>query len=116
MISDFDRYQRQTRKTAIYPANSQVDIVAYLALGVASEAGEVAGKVKKVLRDDRPEDGLIPEEAKAAILAELGDVLWYVARLVDELDENLSAVVQENTRKLTSRLERGTIQGSGDNR
>lgn len=115
-ISDLDKYQRSTRTTAIYPADSQLNIVAYLALGVASEAGEVAGKVKKVLRDDRPCDGLIPKEAKDAILAELGDVLWYVARLADELDENLSAIAQANLFKVVSRHARGTIQGSGDNR
>lgn len=101
----FNDYQVWTAATAIYPPESALE---YLTLGLTSEAGEVAGKVKKYIRDgDFNRDDAI---------AELGDVLWYVARLADELDVDLSVVVKANYEKLESRKERNTITGSGDNR
>lgn len=101
----FVEYQHRTRETAIYPADQGV---VYTALGLASEAGEVAGKVKKAIRD-----GI---NVRSAVIDELGDVLWYVARLADELGEPLSDVAERNLLKLGARAERGTLSGSGDER
>lgn len=102
----FDDYQKFARTTAIYPPDAGI---IYPALGLASEAGEVAGKVKKYIRDG----GEFPVEA---LKAELGDVLWYVAVLAAEFGINLSDVAQANANKLIDRASRGTLIGSGDNR
>lgn len=104
---DFDDYQEWTRSTAIYPRESALE---YTVLGLVSEAGEVAGKVKKIIRDG--DDGPLRDAA----IAELGDVLWYLARVADELGVELSAIAVENHYKLESRKSRGVIGGSGDNR
>lgn len=101
----FDAYQDFTDETAIYPPEKGLE---YTALGLASEAGEFAGKVSKAIRDNNYDTD--------AMIAELGDVLWYVARAAAELDIHLSDVAKENVEKLKSRLERGKISGSGDNR
>ena len=104
-------YQDGARRTARYP-NVGENIV-YPALGLASEAGEVAGKVKKVLRDD---GGKVSPQRRAEILQELGDVLWYVAQLATELNIKLDDVADENLKKLASRQDRGVISGEGDTR
>lgn len=106
-------YQAATRDTAIYPGAQDVGFEAlpYLALGLTSEAGEVAGKVKKALRD---EAGYVSDERRTQLLDEVGDVLWYLARLADELGEPLGAVARSNLAKLESRKERGTLGGDGD--
>jgi len=98
-------YQEWTRTTAIYPKDTALT---YLGLGLASEAGEVTGKISKMIRDG----GLNVLDT----LDEVGDVLWYCARIVDELGFNLEDVLEKNCVKLTSRLERGTLSGSGDKR
>jgi len=108
---DFDNYQIKSRKTAGYPAIGHP--VIYPVLGLANEAGEVAGKIKKVFRD---KDGQISEETRQALKAELGDVLWYLAQVATELDLSLEEVAEHNIAKLYDRLERGTIRGEGDNR
>ena len=87
--------------------------VIYPALGLASEAGEVAGKVKKVLRDAA---GKLDLEQAHKIIDELGDVLWYVTCIVDDLGFTLEEVLERNQAKLLGRVERNTIQGSGDER
>lgn len=102
---DFDLYQQWTKKTARYPSEI------YAVLGLAEEAGEVAGKYAKSIRDGWTEDAL-----HAALLAELGDVLWMVARVADDHHISLSSVVNYNIEKLEGRLVKGTIHGSGDNR
>jgi len=80
-------------------------------LGLAGESGEVAEKIKKMLRDD------IPEEAvRESLVKELGDVLWYVANLAHDLSITLDEVAHANVSKLLDRSERGVLQGSGDNR
>lgn len=107
---DFETYQNAARKTALYANDYRVT---YPALGLASEAGEVAGKVKKVLRDRGGDFG---EEQIAAIKDELGDVLWYVATLASDLGIALDDIAGGNVEKLRSRLERGAIQGDGDTR
>lgn len=103
-------YQEQASQTAAYPREHRI---AYLALGLTSEAGEVAGKYKKVLRD---QDGLITENDLDALSLELGDVLWYVSQLATELGLCLHDIAEDNLIKLRSRKARGTIQGSGDSR
>lgn len=108
----FEDYQRQSSKTAIYPKVGGHSFV-YPALGLASEAGEVAGKFKKIIRDDA---GKLDEAKKQEICQELGDVLWYIAQLATELDLNLDEVAAANLEKLFSRMERDQLRGSGDNR
>ena len=107
----FDEYQTKSRKTAGYPAIGHP--VIYPALGLVNEAGEVAGKIKKVFRD---KGGEISDETRAALKAELGDVLWYVAQVCTELGLSLDEVAGYNLEKLYSRLERGTLRGDGDDR
>jgi len=85
----------------------------YPALGLAEEAGEVAGKFAKAVRDN---DGVISSDRKNEIIKELGDVTWFVAELCTLLGVSLEEVMQKNIDKLTSRKERGVIKGSGDNR
>lgn len=103
-------YQTQASKTAVY---NDADVIIYPALGLFSEAGEVAGKVKKVLRDN---NGQFDPEKREAIADELGDVLWYIASLCTDLKIGMEVVAQRNLDKLNSRMARGVIQGSGDNR
>jgi NTP pyrophosphatase (non-canonical NTP hydrolase) len=100
---DFDRYQEQTRQTAVYPKENAIE---YLALGLNGEAGEVAEKVKKQIRDDEDKD----------IMSELGDVLWYLTRLTDELGVSMNELAESNLDKLLDRKERGVIHGEGDDR
>jgi len=101
----FDIYQDFTDSTAIYPPEKGLE---YTALGLASEAGEFAGKVKKAIRDNTYDAD--------AMAAELGDVLWYLARAAAELDYHLSTIAEMNVEKLKSRKERNVISGEGDNR
>lgn len=107
----FEEYQTQSRKTAKYP-NAGNNFI-YPTLGLAGESGEVAEKIKKVLRD---KSGIIDETTKQEITKELGDVLWYVAQLSTELGLSLNNVAAENIKKLFSRMERGKLGGNGDNR
>ncbi len=108
---DFNEYQTKSRKTAGYPAIGHP--VIYPTLGLANEAGEVAGKIKKVFRD---KNGQISPETREALKAELGDVLWYIAQVATELGLSLDEVAEHNITKLYDRLERGKIRGDGDNR
>jgi NTP pyrophosphatase (non-canonical NTP hydrolase) len=108
-------YQVWTRKTAKYPKElTQFEpSLAYLILGLAGEAGEVANKYKKIIRD---KSGIMDHEDEVSLIDELGDVLWYIARIVDELGYGLTDLAGVNYHKLESRLQRGKIGGSGDNR
>jgi NTP pyrophosphatase (non-canonical NTP hydrolase) len=108
---DFNHYQTKSRKTAGYPAIGHP--VIYPALGLVNEAGEVAGKIKKIFRD---KGGAINDETREALKAELGDVLWYLAQIATELDLSLDDIAESNIAKLYDRLERGKIRGDGDNR
>jgi len=103
-------YQKLSRRTAAYPREAWL---AYPALGLAGEAGEVAEHAKKAIRDDR---GQITEERRSAMAKELGDVLWYVAQLASELELNLDEIAQANLDKLLSRQQRGVLSGDGDDR
>jgi NTP pyrophosphatase (non-canonical NTP hydrolase) len=107
----FEQYQKHARTTALYP-NVGSNFV-YPTLGLVGEAGEVAEKVKKVLRDS---GGIMDDERKSQIRKELGDVLWYIAQLCTELGFTMDDAAQENLDKLQSRLERGKLSGSGDDR
>ena len=106
----FNDYQRNTAKTAIYPPEIGL---AYVTMGLAGEAGEIANKVKKIYRDKQ---GVLDDETRAILSAELGDVLWYVSQLATEVGVDLATVANDNIKKLTSRKERGTLTGDGDNR
>jgi NTP pyrophosphatase (non-canonical NTP hydrolase) len=108
---DFITYQTKSRKTAGYPAIGHP--VIYPTLGLVNEAGEVAGKIKKVFRD---KGGEISDETREALKAELGDVLWYIAQVATELGLSLDEIAEYNIAKLYDRLERGKIRGDGDNR
>jgi NTP pyrophosphatase (non-canonical NTP hydrolase) len=108
---DFSDYQTKSRKTARYPAIGHPLI--YPTLGLTNEAGEVAGKIKKIFRD---KNGVIGEEERAALKGELGDVLWYLSQICTELNLSLDEVAEHNIAKLYDRLERGKIGGEGDNR
>lgn len=104
----FDEYQAFTRTTAIYPQHLALP---YLTAGLAEEAGEVAGKYKKSIRD-----GWTAEKFEEQVVAELGDVLWYLARYADELGFSLQDIAELNKIKLQSRKDRAVLQGSGDAR
>lgn len=110
-IQDFDTYQRESRKT--WSLIHTDHPIVYPTLGLVNEAGELAGKVKKIFRD---KDGVISEADREALKGELGDVLWYLAQICTELGLGLDEVAGANIEKLFSRLERGRIQGDGDNR
>lgn len=105
-----NEYQDMAIETAIYGAGHKI---VYPALGLAGEAGEVANKVKKVLRD---KDGVFTEEAKREIAFEIGDALWYCAALARDLGYTLEEIARSNIEKLNSRKDRNVISGSGDNR
>lgn len=106
-------YQREAATTAIYPGSGTPLGLYYASLGLAGEAGEVAGKVSKIIRDDM---GTVTEERRAALVSELGDVLWYVAALADELDADLVMIADVNLRKLRRRADCGVLGGEGDER
>ena len=109
-----NQYQADAATTAIYKWK-----VIYPALGLANEAGEVLGKLKKLIRDSDVRfdgEGKITDQQRADLGAELGDVLWYISNLSRDLGLNLNDVAAMNLEKLQSRQERGVIGGSGDNR
>lgn len=105
-----NEYQKLTIETAIYPGAGTGDNreLTYLALGLASEAGEAAGKIKKLLRDGQ----YVPMD----LAYELGDVCWYIARLSEALGYDFETILRWNHKKLTTRKENNTLNGSGDNR
>lgn len=107
---NFSEYQRLSRRTAEYPREAWL---AYPALGLAGEAGEIAEHAKKAIRDD---GGSVSDQRKSAMSKELGDVLWYVAQIATELGLDLDAIAQQNLDKLLSRQQRGVLSGSGDDR
>ena len=106
---DFERYQSESRKT--WSLVSTDHAIVYPTLGLVNEAGEVAGKIKKIFRD---KGGVISEDDRAALKDELGDVLWYLTQICTELKLPLEEVAAQNVSKLFDRLERGVIRGEGD--
>ena len=109
-ISDLDMYQKVALTTAIYPREQAI---IYPTLGLTGEAGEVANKVKKIIRDgsDSKDEKLVSE-----IKAEIGDCLWYIAVLANDFDIKLSDIASTNIEKLANRKKNNTIHGSGDTR
>ena len=105
-----NEYQSEAIATAIYPIEEAVN---YPILGLVGEAGELANKWKKVIRD---KGGDLDASTRSDLVAELGDVLWYVAALARDLGSNLNDVAAGNLLKLSQRKAKGTLQGSGDNR
>jgi len=108
---DFKTYQKKARVTAQYPNLGSNNI--YPTLGLVGEAGEVAEKVKKVIRD---KNGIFDEDSKKSIKKELGDVLWYLSNLCNEFGFSLDDVALQNLEKLKLRSASGKISGSGDDR
>lgn len=108
---ELSAYQAAARRTAVYPDVG--DNVVYPTLGLSGEAGEIAEKIKKVLRD---RGGVVDETARADLGLELGDVLWYVSQLAAELDLDLDDIAVSNLAKLESRARRDMLGGSGDHR
>lgn len=106
---DFKEYQDRARRTALYP-NVGSNIV-YPTLGLVGEAGEIANKVKKI---DRDHGGVITDDVRSELLSELGDVLWYISRVAEELGGDIDSVAESNISKLASRMERNMLHGSGD--
>jgi NTP pyrophosphatase (non-canonical NTP hydrolase) len=106
---ELNEYQNKIAKFAHYGAGNKVF---YPALGLSGEVGELNNKIKKVMRGDLTMEELDKDD----ITKELGDVLWYVARLADDLDIPLEVVAEMNIKKLSSRHDRGVIKGNGDNR
>ena len=109
---ELNEYQERALETAMHGKEHKI---IYAALGLGNEAGEVLGKIKKWLRGDDGK-GEMSEERKDALKGELGDVLWYVAVLANDLGLNLDDVARANVEKLKSRKERGAIMGDGDTR
>ena len=102
---EMDKYQQQAATTAIY---DQKHAVIYPALGLAAEAGEVANKVKKIMRDGKLD--------RDGIADEIGDCLWYIAALCRDLNIDMETVAYDNLEKLHGRQKRGTLRGNGDKR
>lgn len=102
-------YQDQAVDTAIYPTSARLT---YPALGLTGEAGEVADKVKKIIRDGTE----LTPELRLEIAKEVGDVLWYIAAISRDLGYDMQSIAMMNIQKLNSRKARGVLQGSGDNR
>ena len=105
-----NEYQEGALRTAIYPESRRI---IYPTLGLTGEAGEVADKVKKVIRDNNDE---FTDERKQQIALELGDVMWYAATLAHVLGYSLDEICQMNLDKLASRMQRNQLHGSGDER
>jgi len=124
---DFNEYQKEAHKTAEYPDTAVIgdkffhgdgpELILtpflYASLGLAGEAGEVAEKVKKIIRNKK---GLYTDEDVSDIRKELGDVLWYIAELCTVFDISMENCAKTNIEKLADRKERDVIKSEGDNR
>jgi NTP pyrophosphatase (non-canonical NTP hydrolase) len=104
-------YQEKASETAIFPKNKAME---YLTLGLTGEAGEIANKVKKLIRDGAAQDEYLAKRIEIGY--EIGDVLWYCAVLAKEMEMDLGHIMENNLQKLADRKKRGTLSGSGDNR
>ena len=105
-----NEYQEQAEATNLVTGENALT---YAALGLVGEAGEIANKAKKIIRDD---NNIVTDEKRAAIKKEIGDVLWYVSRICSELGFTLEEVMEQNLAKLSKRQAEGKLQGDGDNR
>lgn len=114
-MTHFNEYAEETDKTAVYPdaGEGTIDAVTYATMGLVGEAGEVANQMKKVLRDD---NGEVTPERLVKIKKEIGDTLWYAARIARELDLDLDEIAESNIEKLLARMKSGSLRGDGDDR
>jgi NTP pyrophosphatase (non-canonical NTP hydrolase) len=108
----FDEYQQQALTTVISDGNEFNDLLHWV-LGINGESGEVAEKVKKIIRD---KGGKVSEEDKRELGKEIGDVLWYLAVFAHHLGIDFDDIAQANLKKLADRQKRGVLGGTGDNR
>lgn len=107
---ELNKYQKEAKKTAVWPS---IFGIIYPTLALSGEAGEFSEQVKKMLRDD---GAVITPERRERMIAELGDILWYISAIADELNVNLDDVATENLQKLENRKTRDKIHGDGSNR
>lgn len=110
---NFETFQQYTGETITYPTDTEEASINYCVLGLTGEAGEISEKWKKVIRDN---EGILTPEIREAMALEVGDVLWYVARLAAHLGYSLEDIAHRNVQKLESRKQRDVLRGSGDNR
>lgn len=110
---NFEQYQSKSKQFAIYPDQGEREGLHYAMFGLASEVGELCGKIKKNMRD---ENGILTMDDREELEKELGDVLWYLSQCCEELGLSLQKVAVNNVIKLMDRMERNMISGSGDNR
>jgi len=112
---EFNEYQKECRKTDV--GTSAQDCLnpgwLYYVLGINGEAGELTEKIKKLFRD---KNGIVDKDFLEDIKKEMGDVLWYMARLADQFDVEFNDVAKTNIEKLASRKERDKLHGDGDDR
>ena len=108
----FEEYQKKALSTVLSTGDEFKDLLHWV-LGITGEAGEVAEKVKKIIRD---KNSVVTEDDKKELAKELGDVLWYIAVFANDLGVSMDEIAQTNLDKLASRKERGVLGGSGDNR
>lgn len=109
---DFNEYQEKAKETDLKTIIGGNELI-YPVLGIADEAGEILGKIKKLFRDHK---GELTDDYKKAISKELGDILWYIAITADRLNIKLGDIAEQNAEKLAARKEKGTLRGSGDER
>ena len=109
---NFNDYQKQALTTVISEGNEFNDLLHWV-LGVNGEAGEIAEKVKKIIRD---KGGKVSEDDKKELAKEIGDVLWYLAVFANHLGIEFDDIADANLKKLADRKKRGMLGGSGDNR
>lgn len=109
-VKTFEDYDKIAMENEVWPKEHHL---IFPALGITGEAGEVAEKVKKILRD---KGGKIDDTDELEIVKELGDVLWYLTAMAHDLGYTLQEVAEENIQKIRSRRERDKIHGNGDNR
>lgn len=107
MKDSLNEYQRRAYTTALPKSKN----LTYMLIGLVNEAGEAAGKLKKIIRGDK---SIV--DMKPALAAELGDTLWYLAGAATELGYNLKDLADQNIKKLEDRKVRGKLQGDGDSR
>lgn len=106
-------YQKLARNTAIYPNQNSFAGINYCILGACGEVGEISGKFKKIIRDKQ---GIISHDDKSALADEIGDTLWYLAMLAEELGISFDFIATNNISKLKDRQARGKLRGNGDKR
>lgn len=108
---DFDEYQTLATRTATFDGKQREHQLMYVALGIAGEAGEIAEKIKKIVRND---EGVVSEEKKESIKQEIGDVLWYLSQMARILDLRFSEAAKANLEKTADRAARNVIKSEGD--